>query len=52
MTKNMRAQRSTLLAVGEGDCEQAFLQHLRTLYCADRLGVAERFAMRMEKALK
>lgn len=35
----MRHQRSTLLVVGEGDCEYAFLQFLRRLYCSDRAGV-------------
>ena len=25
--------------MGEGDCEYAFLQHLRSLYCAERLSV-------------
>ncbi len=25
--------------MGEGDCEYAFLQHLRSLYCVDRLSV-------------
>lgn len=35
----LRAQRTTLLAVGEGDSEEAFLKHLRSLYCADHAGV-------------
>jgi hypothetical protein len=35
-----RAQRTTLLAVGEGDCEEAFLKHLRSLYCANHAGVS------------
>jgi hypothetical protein len=35
-----RALRTTLLAVGEGDCEEAFLKHLRSLYCADHAGVS------------
>ena len=25
--------------MGEGDCEYAFLQHLRSLYCAEHLSV-------------
>ncbi len=35
----LRSQRTTLLAVGEGDSEEAFLKHLRNLYCANRAGV-------------
>lgn len=34
-----RTQRVTLLAVGEGDSEEAFLKYLRSLYCADHAGV-------------
>jgi hypothetical protein len=36
----MRETRKTLLLVGEGDTEEAFLRHLRSLYCANRQGVA------------
>jgi len=32
--------RKTLLIVGEGDSEEAFLKHLRELYCSDGAGVA------------
>ena len=35
-----RPQRTTLLSVGEGDCEEAFLKHLRSLYCANHAGVS------------
>jgi len=35
-----RHVRQTLLAVGEGDTEEAFLKHLRELYCADGVGVS------------
>lgn len=31
-------QRKTLLIVGEGATEEAFLQHLRSLYCANKNG--------------
>ena len=34
-----RAVRPTLLLVGEGDTETAFLGHLRSLYCRDGMGV-------------
>ena len=34
-----RTQRVTLLAVGEGDSEEAFLKYLRSLYCANHAGV-------------
>lgn len=37
--QKMRTLRTTLLAVGEGDSEVAFLRHLRSLYCADHAGV-------------
>lgn len=36
--KRMIRQRTTLLIVGEGATEEAFLKHLRSLYCADRQG--------------
>ncbi len=36
----MRLVRRTLLAVGEGDTEEAFLKYLRELYCAGGAGVA------------
>lgn len=39
MAKKNRFQRKTLLVVGEGDTEIAFLQHLRAMYCADGVGV-------------
>jgi hypothetical protein len=39
MAKKDRFQRKTLLVVGEGDTEIAFLQHLRAMYCADGVGV-------------
>ena len=39
MVKKFRCQRRTLLVVGEGDCEVAFLKHLRNIYCADGGGV-------------
>lgn len=39
MVKKDRFQRKTLLVVGEGDTEIAFLQHLRAMYCADGTGV-------------
>jgi hypothetical protein len=32
--------RKTLLIVGEGDSEEAFLKHLRELYCSEGAGVA------------
>lgn len=32
--------RKTLLVVGEGDSEKAFLRHLRGLYCSGGAGVA------------
>ena len=34
------AQRQTLLAVGEGKADAAFLRYLRGLYCSDRQGVS------------
>lgn len=39
-TPTTRHQRTTLLAVGEGDSEEAFLKYLRSLYCADHAGVS------------
>src|SRR5690554_3982718 len=38
--KRIIRQRATLLIVGEGATEEAFLQHLRTLYCSDRKGAS------------
>lgn len=38
--KTHRAQRQTLLAVGEGKAEVAFLKHLKQLYCSGGNGVA------------
>lgn len=35
-----RQQRQTLLAVGEGHSEAAFLKHLRSLYCASGVGLS------------
>lgn len=40
MAKVVRRVRKTMLVVGEGDTEVAFLKHLRTLYCANHEGVA------------
>ena len=34
-----RGIRPTLLVIGEGDCEVAFLKHLRQMFCSDGLGV-------------
>ena len=34
-----KAVRKTLLVVGEGDTEEAFLKYLRSLYCCDGRGV-------------
>jgi RloB-like protein len=39
MRGRIRTQRKTLLAIGEGDTEVAFLKHVRSLYCSDRFGV-------------
>jgi hypothetical protein len=39
MVKKIRRQRKTLLVMGEGDCEAAFLQYLRNIYCSDNEGV-------------
>lgn len=39
MVKKIRLQRRTLLIVGEGDCEVAFLQYLRSIYCCHSAGV-------------
>lgn len=38
--KKMRRVRKTLLVVGEGDSEVAFLKHLRQLYCSGGAGVS------------
>jgi hypothetical protein len=40
MTKQVRVQRKTLLVVGEGDTEVAFLKYLRSLYCANDQGAS------------
>lgn len=37
--RKIRETRPTLLVVGEGDCEVAFLKHLRQLYCSGGRGV-------------
>lgn len=39
MKPAVRKVRRTLLAVGEGDAEVAFLKHLRSLYCSGGHGV-------------
>jgi len=39
MAKRIRHTRSTLLVVGEGDTEVAFLRHLRVIFCSDCKGV-------------
>jgi hypothetical protein len=38
-SKQVRKQRKTLLAMGEGKTDAAFLAHLRRLYCTDGRGV-------------
>lgn len=40
MARKMREVRKTLLAVGEGATEVAFLTYLREMYCSDRQGVS------------
>lgn len=40
MARGRHQVRPTLLAVGEGDSELAFLRHLRSMYCAGGAGVA------------
>ncbi len=40
MPQKKHQVRPTLLAVGEGDSEDAFLKHLRSLYCSGGAGVA------------
>jgi len=40
MARKQHRVRKTLLIVGEGDCEGAFLKHLRELYCSGGAGVA------------
>ncbi len=40
MRRNQHQVRKTLLVVGEGDSEVAFLKHLRDLYCSDGAGLA------------
>ncbi|MBS0485136.1 MAG: RloB domain-containing protein [Proteobacteria bacterium] len=39
MVVKQRQVRRTLLIVGEGDSEEAFLKHLRNLYCSSGAGV-------------
>ena len=39
MARHIRIQRKTLLAVGEGKSETAFLKHLISLYCSGGEGV-------------
>ncbi|WP_265654154.1 RloB domain-containing protein [Verminephrobacter aporrectodeae] len=39
MKQKQREVRKTLLAVGEGDTDEAFLNHLRSLYCSGGAGV-------------
>ena len=39
MARKTHRMRPTLLAVGEGDSEGAFLKHLRALYCSGGVGV-------------
>lgn len=34
-----KSVRKTLLVVGDGDCEEVFLKHLRELYCCRGMGV-------------
>jgi hypothetical protein len=38
--KKQRQIRATLLAVGEGDTEEAFLKYLRSTYCSGNVGVS------------
>ncbi len=40
VTKKQRQIRATLLAVGEGDTEEAFLKYLRSIYCSGNAGVS------------
>lgn len=40
MARKKHQVRPTLLAVGEGDSEEAFLKHLRCVYCSGGAGVA------------
>lgn len=40
MARKQHRVRKTLLIVGEGDSEDAFLKHLRDLYCSGGAGVA------------
>jgi hypothetical protein len=40
MPRKQHQVRKTLLIVGEGDSEEAFLKHLRDLYCSGGAGVA------------
>lgn len=40
MPRHYRTQRATLLAVGEGHSEEAFLKYLRSLYCSGGNGVS------------
>ncbi len=38
MTRKLRKQRKTLLIVGEGQTEHAFLKYLVSLFCRDKQG--------------
>ena len=49
-SKQVRTQRKTLLAMGEGKADAAFLAHLRRLYCTDGKGVNVTFATPMVRA--
>lgn len=40
MARKQHQVRKTLLIVGEGDSEEAFLKHLREIYCSGGAGVA------------
>ena len=40
MSRSQRIQRKTLLAVGEGYSEVAFLKHLKSIYCSGGFGVS------------
>ncbi len=40
MARKQYQVRKTLLIIGEGDSEEAFLRHLRDLYCSGGTGVA------------
>lgn len=38
MVRKKRQVRKTILVVGEGDSEVAFLKHLRSVYCSEGFG--------------